>query len=77
MHLPKGNTELSRDPRPITGVFYGDGDDSGWRVGPRVTKIEAYDECGSMSHVPWIAIFNPDDTIIARIPADKVVVMYV
>lgn len=77
MELPKGNTVLSSDPRPITGVWYNDAEDGGWKVGPRVTKIEAYDECGSMSHVPWIAVFNPDDTIIARIPADKVTVVYV
>ena len=77
MKLPKGNTELSRDPRPITGVWFHDQENSGWAVGPRVTKIEAYDENGQMANVPWIAVFNPDDTIIARIPADKVTVMYV
>ena len=46
MDLPKGNTELSRDTREITGVWFENGE--GWQIGPRCTKIEAYDENGQM-----------------------------
>lgn len=77
MNLLKGNTELSRDPRPITGVWFEGENAGGWRVGERCTKIEAYDENGEMASVPWIAVHNPDGTIIARIPARMVTVMYV
>ena len=75
MTLLKGNTELSRDPRPITSVWFDSG--HGWSVGERCTKIEAYDENGEMANVPWLAVHNPDGTIVARIPARMVTVLYV
>lgn len=77
MNLPKGNTELSRDPRSIQTIL--------WAPGPHprrlsvgedsITRIEAYDESGSMSHVPWLAVFREGE-IFARVPADQVSVVY-
>jgi hypothetical protein len=72
--MQKGGTELSRDLRAITGIFWEAGGEN--RVGQNgVTKIEAYDENGSMSHVPWLAVFKGDE-IVSRVPADQVMVSY-
>ena len=77
MKLPKGHTELSKDERPISGIFWPT-EQSPVVVGENsVTSIEAYDECGSMSHVPWLAVIRGDDGIILRVPADHVSVSYV
>lgn len=76
MTLPKGHTELSTDPRPIQAIYWPAEGDPGHRVGQgQCTRIEAYDECGSMSHVPWIAVFF-GEVIAARVPADQVTVVY-
>lgn len=73
--LPKGNTELSKDPRPIRQINVA-GDMQAWFVShPPGIRIEAYDENGSMAAVPWIAVFRGDD-IIARIPAQQVSIHY-
>lgn len=79
--MSKGNTELSRDERSIKAVWWPGEGDAGYRVGDphsgddTVMKIEPYDECGHMSHIPWIAVFGKNG-IIARIPADHVSVHY-
>ncbi len=74
MRLPKGHTELSRDDRPIQALYWPN--DETVEVGKHgCTRIEAYDECGSMSHVPWLAVFH-DDHLNMRVPADHVEVVY-
>lgn len=79
--MNKGHTQLSQDERPIKAVWWPAEGDRGHKVGDpydgtdTVTKIEAYDESGHMSHIPWIAVFG-NDGIIVRIPADQVSVHY-
>ena len=74
--LPKGNTVLSQDERPIAAVFYPQESDPGFTVGSNgCTKIMAYDENGRMDCIPWVAIFVGDE-IKWRIPADQVSVRY-
>lgn len=76
MTLPKGNTELSRDTRPIAAVWFERGE-GGWRVDDNgCAKIEAYDENGSMANVPWVAIYNHDGVIVSRIPAGMLSIVY-
>lgn len=76
MELPKGNTVLTRDSRPITIVVWPDEQESMWKVGQGgCTRIEAYDENGSMAAVPWIAVFKGDE-IVARFSAGQVTVGY-
>ena len=76
MKLPKGHTELSSDERQIKGVCGPhEGIASFWVHYRGITKIEAYDEVGQMSHVPWIAIFQ-GDKITVRLPADQVAIHY-
>ena len=73
--LPKGNTVLSRDARPIAAVFYPQEADPGFTVGSNgCTQIVAYDESGQQA-IPWIAVFVGDE-IKWRIPADQVSVRY-
>jgi len=73
--LPRGGCVLTRDDRAIKAVVYPD--DSGWTVGTgTVQRIVAYDENGSMSHVPWLAVFDFQDQILARVPAHLVTVTY-
>jgi hypothetical protein len=77
MKLPKRHTELSRDDRRISAVYYDDASGSCFEVGgSRCAKIEAYDESGHMACIPWIAIIDADDFIVCRIPADKVSIFY-
>ncbi len=68
---------LTRDERPIRGVYeFGGDDETGWTVGRAgVTKIEAYDENGEMAMVPWLAVYI-DNHICVRIPARRVTVQY-
>lgn len=74
MNLPKGNTVLSQDPRPITGIFYLN--DSSITVGScEITAIEAYDENGQGACVPWLAVFRGAE-IVNRVPAHMVEVAY-
>ena len=76
MNLPKGQTELSKDTRPIKAIAWDDAEQSHFKVGQSgVTRIEAYDENGSMSFVPWLAVFKGDD-IVHRCPADQVSIGY-
>lgn len=76
MDLPKGSTVLSQDERPIAKIF-AKGDLQPWFVlgVGGCTKIEAYDESGHMSCVPWIAVFIMG-TIHLRVPADHVAIQY-
>jgi hypothetical protein len=75
--LPKGHTELSKDPRPIQAIYWPMEGAGGYRVGDAsgATRIEAYDENGQMAAVPWVAVFKGDD-LICRVPADQVSVHY-
>lgn len=74
MQLPKGQTELSRDTRPIKQILWPS--DEGAMVGVHgVTKIEAYDESGHMACIPWLAVFNGEE-IAMRVPADQVTIQY-
>ena len=74
--LPKGHTILSKDDRLIHAVYWPAENGGGFTVGQcNVTRLEAYDERGSMSHVPWIAVFCGDE-IYARVPADQVSIYY-
>lgn len=59
MILPTGNTQLSRDTRTIQWIESHHLDALTASVGYNgVTAIVAYDECGQMGHVPWLAIFK-------------------
>lgn len=80
MTLLKGNTELSKDTRPIEAVYFTDGE-GGFLVGAKyrngeVTGIEAYDESGHMANIPWVAVFM-DGKLAVRVPADRVSIHYV
>ncbi len=76
MELWKGGTMLSKDERPIMSVWFFGENTGGFTVGDsNVTKIEAYDDNGSMSHVPWIAVFKGDHLAV-RIPANQVSIHY-
>jgi hypothetical protein len=71
-----GDTALSRDKRPIKSVTYDDAEGSCWIVGSGgCTKIVPYDECGAMAPFPMLAVFVGDE-IKARVPAEKVTVIY-
>lgn len=73
-----GHTELARDRRKITEVWFphGDEDAEGYRVGSGdITRIEAYEDHGPGDWLPYLAVYV-DDWIIARIPAWQVVVIY-
>ena len=75
-NLPKGATILSQDERPIKAIYWPIEDDAGYVVDRGgITSIEAYDECGGMSMVPWLAVFRGDE-IVVRSPADHVSVHY-
>lgn len=76
MELPRGHTPLSEDERPIKAIYWPGEGAGGFTAGEYgCTKIVAYDENGSMSHVPWIAVFKGDE-IAVRLPADQVSVHY-
>lgn len=75
MTLPKGNTELSRDPRTIDQIYWAN--DEGCSVGQQgCTRIEAYDESGHMAYIPWLAVFHGDH-LQMRVPADQVTIAYI
>lgn len=76
--MRKGDTELSKDPRPIQVIVWnGDPNESHFKVGQNgTTAIVAYDESGHMASVPWIAVFKGDE-IVCRVQADAVTVSYV
>ena len=74
--LEKGHTTLSRDEREIAAIYWPQEGDPGHRVGEAgCTKIEAYDESGSHSYIPMLAVWR-GDVIVARVPADQVSVHY-
>jgi hypothetical protein len=74
--IMKGNTVLSSDERPIKGIYFPAEGHAGWTVGHAgCTRIVAYDENGSMAHVPWLAVFVGDQ-ISTRVPAEQVSVHY-
>lgn len=76
MELPKGHTTLSKDDQPIVAAYWLVEGPAGYRVGQSdVIKIEAYDENGSMSQVPWLAIFK-GDKIVMRIAAENMSIHY-
>lgn len=51
--LPVGRTVLSRDDRPIQGIYFPVENEPGWTVGSAdVTAIVAYDEHGIGDFVP-------------------------
>lgn len=76
MNLPKGNTVLSQDPRPITGIFFDDEEGSHFQVGEfEVTSIVAYDENGLGGCIPWLAVYE-GERIVRRVPAHMVEVAY-
>jgi len=78
MTLPRGNTELSRDERPIETIDFGPDNEDAlfFKVGEqKITEIIAYDESGHMSNIPWIAVLKGEH-IHLRTPADKVAVTY-
>ena len=67
-------SKLTEDKREIKSVC---GHGIRWDVGvDGVTKIEAYDEMGQMSYVPWIAIWV-GDTIILRMDAQGKTICYI
>lgn len=80
----QGNTELSREGKSIKALRYlttpGDGFD--YRLGVKgIVKIEACDENGEMSHVPWVAIYveNPGSDhhrLYVRAPASAFTIFY-
>lgn len=76
--LPKGHTELSRDARPITMIEWPQVEPGSTRyflVGSNCERIEAYDENGHMSQIPWLAVFLAGE-IHCRVAADQVSVLY-
>lgn len=76
MDFPKGHTALSLEPAPITSITFLLDSGRTWTVGEDgITAIEAYDENGQMSHVPWIAVVRADQ-IVMRTPAEAVCVSY-
>ena len=61
-----GIAEMVHDPRPISGIFWGEDDHDCFVVGyGGVTKITPYYENGQMAAVPWFAIYI-GDVLIAR-----------
>lgn len=71
--LVQGRTELSKDARPIAGIFHGPAHRYVGTDG--VTKIVAYDEHGQYGWVPWYAVYQGDE-IFERIPATEWGVQY-
>ena len=73
VNLPRGNTVLSRDDRLIASIVL---DGTEYRANYcGLSNIVAYDECGHMSSVPWIAVYKGDD-IFLRVQADHVTIRY-
>lgn len=67
---------LATDPRPILEAWTFGGHGGGWVVGQAgTTKIEAYDDLGSESFVPWIAVYAGDQVVV-RIVAHQVEIHY-
>ena len=76
MELPKGQTTLSKDNRPIHAIYWPGENGQSFTVGTcGVTKIEAYDENGHMANIPWVAVLKGEEIAI-RAPADQVFVQY-
>jgi hypothetical protein len=75
--FPRGNTELSKDKRPIREIYStAAGSSFGAVTGERgVTEIVPYDESGHMACIPWIAVMVGDRCWI-RMPAETVVIHY-
>lgn len=70
------HTELTRDKQVIRAIRGVHRDHFNFEVGQAgVTLIDAYDECGSMSNVPWIAVYV-GEKIICRLPADAVAIYF-
>jgi len=69
--------QLTADPNPISTIAFGPTpDDAGYSVGVNgVSRIEPYHENGEMAPVAWLAVFI-GDTIIARVPARMVFIVY-
>lgn len=70
-------TEITRDRREILAVWSAFNDDVNFHtVGTLgVTKIDAYDENGEMSHIPFIAVYK-GDFLAYRIPANSLSIRY-
>ncbi len=68
--------KLLEDERPIKAVYYNDGEGGCHVVGQfDCTKIEAYNEEGLRSMMPYIAVWH-EDKIKHRIPAYMVQISY-
>jgi hypothetical protein len=63
---------LASDSRIIDAIFFGGDDEERFKVGETgITKINAYDENGSMDFEPWFAVYK-EDFLFARVRAGKV-----
>ncbi len=66
---------LVEDENPITSIYLlCDPEETGWALGDRVKRIEAYYENGPMALLPYIRVIGPNDETIANIPAHAVLV---
>lgn len=71
----KGLVDYAR-PIRSAAIFVGENDE-GFAVGVGgITKIVPYEEQGEMSMVPWLAVFDDEDEIVARIPAHMALITY-
>lgn len=64
------------DPRPIRAIWFAGKEGDGYTTQLAVGKIIAYREHGQMDHVPYFAVYDRYDVIIARVPAGLVSVVY-
>ena len=63
---------LARDVRIIAAIFFGGDDYERFEVGEAgITKIEAYDENGSMYFEPWFRVYK-EGFLFARVRAGKI-----
>jgi hypothetical protein len=64
------------DPRSIRAIWFAGKKGDGYTTQYEGGKIVAYRENGQMDHVPYFAVYDRFDVIIARVPAGMVSVVY-
>jgi uncharacterized protein YqfB (UPF0267 family) len=66
---------ILKDKREISGIYYDDAEESHYSTEAGY-RIMAYREDGMYCYIPYFAVYNDKDEIIARVPAWKVTVVY-
>lgn len=75
--MQRGNTELSREARPIISIESHRNAEQQYAASKSEgITIVAYDELSDFGYVPWVAVFKEGDGCIYRVRADQVAIFY-